>query len=287
MKKETRTVVYDDGLRLEAYHFEGIVQPFPNHFHEHYVIGFVEDGTRRLSCRNREYSIEKGSIVLFNPGDSHACVQSDDGTFDYRGFNIAKEVMIDLAEEACGKRQLPGFSENIIYDDEAAFYLRRLHEMVMKGNDDFGKEEILLLLISLLIQNYGQPFENCIPECSREIEKACEYMEQHFTERIYLDQICRYAGLSKSTLLRAFTKSKGITPYRYLETIRINEAKKLLAEEVPPVEVAIRTGFSDQSHFTNYFNQFIGLAPGIYREIFSEKDGDGGQMERKNRSDGK
>ena len=287
MKKETRTVVYDDGLRLEAYHFEGIVQPFPNHFHEHYVIGFVEDGTRRLSCRNREYSIEKGSIVLFNPGDNHACVQSDDGTFDYRGFNIAKEVMLDLAEEVSGKRQLPGFSENIIYDDEAAFYLRRLHEMVMKGNDDFGKEEILLLLISLLIQNYGQPFENCIPECSGEIEKACEYMEQHFAERIYLDQICRYAGLSKSTLLRAFTKSKGVTPYRYLETIRINEAKKLLAEEVPPVEVAIRTGFSDQSHFTNYFNQFIGLAPGIYREIFSEKDGDGRQMERKSGFDGK
>ena len=159
--------------------------------------------------------------------------------------------------------------------------------MVMKGNDDFGKEEILLLLISLLIQNYGQPFENCIPECSGEIEKACEYMEQHFTERIYLDQICRYAGLSKSTLLRAFTKSKGVTPYRYLATIRINEAKKLLAEEVPPVEVAIRTGFSDQSHFTNYFNQFIGLAPGIYREIFSEKDGNVGQMERKNKSNGK
>lgn len=287
MKKETRTVVYDDGLRLEAYHFEGIVQTFPNHFHEHYVIGFVEDGTRRLSCRNREYFIEKGSIVLFNPGDNHACVQSDDGTFDYRGFNIAKEVMLNLAEEVSGKRQLPGFSENIIYDDEAAFYLRQLHEMVMKGKDDFGKEETLLFLISLLIQNYGQPFENCIPECSGEIEKACEYMERHFTEHIYLDQICRYAGLSRSTLLRAFTKSKGVTPYRYLETIRINEAKRLLAEEVPPVEVAIRTGFSDQSHFTNYFNQFIGLAPGIYREIFSEKDGDGRQMERKNRSDGK
>ena len=99
-------MVYDDGLRLEAYHFEGIVQPFPNHFHEHYVIGFVEDGTRRLSCRNREYSIEKDSIVIFNPGDNHACVQSDDGTFDYRGFNIAKEVMLNLAEEASGKRPL-------------------------------------------------------------------------------------------------------------------------------------------------------------------------------------
>ena len=39
MKKEVRTVVYDDELRIEAYHFEGIVQPFPNHFHDYYVIG--------------------------------------------------------------------------------------------------------------------------------------------------------------------------------------------------------------------------------------------------------
>lgn len=34
MKKEIRTVVYDESLRIEAYRFEGIVQPFPNHFHE-------------------------------------------------------------------------------------------------------------------------------------------------------------------------------------------------------------------------------------------------------------
>lgn len=271
MKKEIRTVVYDDELRLEAYRFEGIVQPFPNHFHEHYVIGFVEDGMRRLSCRNQEYSIEKGSIVLFNPGDNHACAQSDGGTFDYRGFNIPKETMLVLAEEITGKRELPGFSENVISDQEAACYLRPLHEMVMKGTGDFGKEEMLLFLISLLIRKYGQPFESCIPECRQEIEKACEYIEQHFMEHIYLDQICRHAGLSKSTLLRAFTKSKGITPYRYLETIRINEAKKLLAEGIAPVEAAMRTGFSDQSHFTNYFNQFLGLAPGIYREIFDQK----------------
>ncbi len=64
MNKETRTVVYDDELRIEAYRFEGIVQPFPNHFHEHYVIGFVEGGQRTLSCRNRDYSIEHGNVVL-------------------------------------------------------------------------------------------------------------------------------------------------------------------------------------------------------------------------------
>lgn len=271
MKKETRTVVYDDELRLESYRFEGTQQPFPNHFHEYYVIGFVESGERCLSCKNNEYAIQKGNVLLFNPGDNHACVQNDGGTLDYRGFNISKEVMLDLTEEVTGKRELPGFSENVIFDEEVICYLHPLHEMVMKGLCDFGKEENLLLLISMLIQRYGQPFENCIPECRGEIEKACRFIEQHFAERIYLDQICRYAGLSKSTLLRAFTKSKGVTPYSYLENIRIGEAKKLLEQGFPPIEAALRTGFSDQSHFTNYFNRFIGLSPGVYREIFLAK----------------
>lgn len=272
MKKETRTIVYDDELRIEAYRFEGIVQPFPNHFHEYYVIGFIEDGQRVLSCRNQEYTITKGNILLFNPGDNHACVQSDDGTLDYRGFNIAKEVMLDLAEEVTGRRELPGFSKTVIFDEEVTCYLHPLHELVMKGSCEFGKEENMLLLMSLLIQRYGHPSPSCIPECREEIEKACNFMEQHFADRIYLDQICRYAGLSKSTLLRAFTKSKGVTPYSYLENIRIGKAKKLLEQGVPPIEAAMQTGFSDQSHFTNYFNRFIGLAPGLYRDIFLEKE---------------
>ena len=143
---------------------------------------------------------------------------------------------------------------------------------------DLEKEESLLFLLSALIQNYGQSFENCISECPQEIEKACEFIRQHFNERIYLDQLCHHTGLSKSTLLRAFTKSKGITPYRYLETIRINKAKTLLENGVQPIEAAIQTGFSDQSHFTNYFNRFIGLSPGVYRNIFSDKNKKGNYL---------
>lgn len=73
---------------------EEIVQPFPNHFHEHYVIGFIENGKRCLSCKNMDYTIGQGSIVLFNPGDNHACVQSDNGALDYRGLTISKEIIV-------------------------------------------------------------------------------------------------------------------------------------------------------------------------------------------------
>ena len=101
-------------------------------------------------------------------------------------------------------------------------------------------------------------------------------MEEHFAQRLSLSQICHQVGLSKSTLLRAFTKSKGVTPYHYLENIRVEAAKKLLEQGTSPAEAALQTGFSDQSHFTNYFSRFIGLSPGAYRDIFREQAHKGG-----------
>ena len=273
MKQEVRTVVYDAQLRMEAYRLKGSVQPFPNHFHEYYVIGWMEDGERALSCKDREYTVQKGSILLFNPGDTHACVQKDGGTLDYWGLNAAKAVMLDLAEEVTGRRELPRFSQNVILDEEAARCLRSLHTWMMHGTDAFGKEECLLLLIGWLVQTYGQPFEYGVPACRGEIERACAFMERHYAEHIGLEQICRCAGLSRSTLLRAFAKAKGVTPYSYLENIRIGEAKRLLEQGVPPVEAALRTGFSDQSHFTNYFHRLIGLAPGAYRRNTENESG--------------
>lgn len=271
MDNETRAAVYDSELHLEAYRLRGIVQPFPNHFHDYYVLGLVESGQRMLVCRGRTYTLKAGDILLLNPGDSHACAQSDGGTLDYRGLNLPQQTMQALAQEITGRPGLPGFSQNALADPEAAGCLRALHRAVMERTPGFSREEDLLLLLSLLLQRYGQPFERCIPACRDEIERACAFMEQHYVRRISLEQLCRCSNLSRSALLRAFTKDKGVTPYSYLQNIRIGQAKKLLEQGVPPVEAALRTGFSDQSHFAHYFQRFIGLPPGAYRDIFLEQ----------------
>lgn len=270
MAQEIRTSIYDDELRLEAYRLTGIAQPFPIHFHEYYVLGLMENGQRTLSCKGREYTIRPGDMLLFNPGDPHACAQSDGGTLDYHGINASKETMRDLVREMTGNPALSRFSQPVICNDEAACFLRRLHELVMDGSHEFEKEESLLFLLSELLRRYSQPIEADIAANREDIERACRYMETHYAQRVTLDQLCRCAGLSRSALLRAFTVTKGVTPYRYLENVRIGEARKLLEQGVSPVEVALRTGFSDQSHFTNYFRRFIGLSPGVYREIFGE-----------------
>ena len=58
-EQEQRHIYYDQDLKIEAYNLSGIVQKFPNHFHEYYVIGFMEDGERILSCKNQEYTITR------------------------------------------------------------------------------------------------------------------------------------------------------------------------------------------------------------------------------------
>jgi len=268
MKKGMRTVVWDDELQIEAYRLAGVAQPFPNHFHEYYVIGFVEAGQRLLHCQRQEYILGPGNILLFNPGDNHSCVPLAEQFLAYQGFNISQEVMQSWAAELTGSAILPVFSENVLYNKEISSYLCQLHQQVLAGNVGFGKEEALLFLLEALIKSCGQQLADSLPECRQEIEQACRFMEENFAERLSLAQICQAAGLSKSALLRAFTKAKGITPYRYLETVRVNQAKNLLRQGASPLQAAMDCGFADQSHFTNYFSSFIGLTPGAYREIF-------------------
>ncbi len=99
---------------------------------------------------------------------------------------------------------------------------------------------------------------------------VCDFLESHYMENISLNDLCNMTGLSKYYLLRSFTREKGISPYSYLETIRIDRAKKLLEQGVMPVDAAIQTGFSDQSHFSNFFKRYIGLTPKQYSKIFKD-----------------
>ncbi|MDD4838378.1 MAG: AraC family transcriptional regulator [Synergistaceae bacterium] len=271
MEQETRTVKYDPELKIEAYSFKGIMQKFPNHFHDYYVIGFIESGERCLSCKNRKYTVEPGDLLLFNPRDNHTCEQINGRTLDYRCINVPPETMSKAAFEITGKEYLPYFSPAVIFHSELASLLRELHMIIMEEEKDFRKEEIFFFLLEQLIEEFSEEgIEQSGPEENRETKIICNYLEKNYMKNITLDELSGLTGLSKYYLLRSFTKQKGISPYRYLETIRIDRAKKLLEQGVLPIEAALQTGFADQSHFSNFFKKFIGLTPKQYMNIFTD-----------------
>ena len=271
MEQETRTVKYDPELKIEAYSFKGIMQKFPNHFHDYYVIGFIESGERCLSCKNRKYTVEPGDLLLFNPRDNHTCEQIDGRTLDYRCINVHPETMSKAAFEITGKDYLPYFSPAVIFHSELASLLRELHMIIMEEEKDFRKEEIFFFLLEQLIKEFSEEgIEPSLAEENRETRIICNFLEENYMKNITLDELSELTGLSKYYLLRSFTKQKGISPYRYLETIRIDRAKKLLEKGVLPIEAALQTGFADQSHFSNFFKKFIGLTLKQYMNIFTD-----------------
>lgn len=273
MNQEERTVCYDKELGIEAYCFKGIMQKFPNHFHEHYVIGFIESGSRHLSCKNKEYTVKPGDLIMFNPRDNHTCEQIDKEPLDYRCINIKEDVMVEVVMEITGNAYLPQFAETVGFHSEFVNLLNELHQAIMEGQQEFKKEETFLFLLEQLLAEYTKTdISEDDTEVNLEINLVCEYIENHYKEHLTLDGLSKIAIRNKYSLLRTFTRIKGITPYRYLETIRINEAKKLLEDGIEPIDVAMRTGFADQSHLTNYFKEFIGLTPKQYQKIFIEKN---------------
>lgn len=269
MQREKRLVYYDPDLGVEAYYFKGIVQKFPDHFHEHYVIGAIESGERFALCGGERHLVRPGDLVVFCPGVVHACQQVGGYPLDWRCLNVPAPVMERAVAEVTGRGYLPSLSRVVLCRSELAGLLREVWAMAAGERRDLRKEEAFLLLIGQLLEECGgyepPPDVGARPE----VEAVCAHLEARCGQPVSLDELAAVAGLSKGYLLRAFAREKGITPYRYLENLRIERAKRLLEEGVRPVDAALQTGFSDQSHFTNHFKTLIGLTPSQYRAVFA------------------
>jgi AraC-like DNA-binding protein len=98
------------------------------------------------------------------------------------------------------------------------------------------------------------------------LQRVCQYMDAHLETNIHTETLARIAGLSRWHFVRAFGQSAGATPHSYLVHRRLGRAQQLLADtDLPLAEIALKTGFSDQSHFGRRFMQFYGVSPSIFR----------------------
>jgi transcriptional regulator GlxA family with amidase domain len=100
----------------------------------------------------------------------------------------------------------------------------------------------------------------------RVLQRVRDYVETHLEDSISLQDLASTAGLSTSHLIRAFKQSAGMTPHRYLLQRRVRRALGLLAETTLAMsEVAMASGFADQSHFCRQFRKLVGATPSRYR----------------------
>lgn len=98
--------------------------------------------------------------------------------------------------------------------------------------------------------------------------RILELMDARAGERLTLDALAREAGLSPAHFARAFKESVGRAPHQHLMTLRLERARRLLDRaDVSLSDVAMRTGFADQAHFTRFFKRRFGVTPGALQRI--------------------
>jgi transcriptional regulator of acetoin/glycerol metabolism/AraC-like DNA-binding protein len=92
--------------------------------------------------------------------------------------------------------------------------------------------------------------------------RVCDYIEGHLDEKIRLDGLAALAGLSTDHFARAFHQSVGAPPHTYLLRRRLEQVEQMLRETHAPLsEIALATGFSDQSHLARHFRRWAGMSP--------------------------
>ncbi len=93
-----------------------------------------------------------------------------------------------------------------------------------------------------------------------------EHIDANLETNVDLADLAAIADLSRCHFARAFKQSVGGTPHRYLMHRRLEKAQELLGgTELPLAEIALATGFSDQSHFSRRFRDHLGTTPSAFR----------------------
>lgn len=96
-----------------------------------------------------------------------------------------------------------------------------------------------------------------------------EWLEQYYFQAINLEQLATKVNLTTRTLLRRFKKATGQTPFAYLQSIRVEAAKKRLETQNESLEsITNAVGYEDLSSFTRLFKSITGLSPSQYRKKF-------------------
>jgi AraC-like DNA-binding protein len=101
---------------------------------------------------------------------------------------------------------------------------------------------------------------------ARMLRSIEEYIDLHLEKDLSVEELASHLGISPSYFARSFRSSVGLAPHAYVMRRRLLRAQELLAStELPLIDVALATGFADQSHFCRRFHQMTGIPPRAFR----------------------
>ncbi len=257
---------FEVGLGLSSRHV------FPRHWHEGvYLVGCVEQGESWCGRQGDESSlVVAGEMCLVNPGQIHFGIPVGRKYPTYRTVTVRADWFRDVARDVCqGDAAYPEFRGMVGKDPKDWQRVRQAIARLGGRAEPLEKQSLLVAAFVRLATGYCQVRDRR-EVAGREdtaLRRAREFLSEDLTVHITLDDAARVAGFSRYHFLRVFKNATGLPPHVYRTQRRVEAARALLRKGLSFSEVALRTGFSDQSHFGNTFKKYTGATPGQYLRL--------------------
>jgi len=194
--------------------------------------------------------------------------------FHVLSFQIPIAALSAIAEEACALpiRELH-YDLGYGYQDEVLSHLGNAARAALRRPEQANQlfvDHLVLAFTAHVAQTYGgMRLIKDVPKgglAPWQLRRACEWLAAHLDGECSLKEIAAQCELSISHFTRAFRRSTGLPPHRWLLRHRIEAAKALMEDRRQSLaQIASTTGFADQSHFSCVFVKHVGVSPGAWR----------------------
>jgi AraC-like DNA-binding protein len=240
---------------------------YTRHSHEHFSIGAITAGRSTYVHEQAQFEVCTGTVVLMNPGDVHACNPIDDQPWSYLMLYVDTAWLTDLQHQL-------GFSDDLAFrrfttthtvDARLFDELKVLYEVLVDPQHDVLQKHSTAVEFFTGVQLRLNPVDRPLREPNFKLQRAADFIRDHCTQMLKLEDICEAAQLSPSYLIRAFRQHYGMTPHAFLVNRRIQFARDQLRNGKLIADVALEAGFADQAHFQRAFKQHLAATPGQYR----------------------
>jgi AraC-like DNA-binding protein len=249
--------------RLEA-RFQG--HAYDPHRHETYAIGLTLDGAQGFRYRGAAQVSRAGQIMVLHPDEQHDGHAAVPDGFSYRMIYI-DPALIGRALDQDGAHTLPFVAEAVTRDRAMTALLTEAFADFPGKLDPLAGDTLLAGLADALARRARQASRRSPATPHRALLRVRDFLDAEFARAIDSADLERVADLDRFSLARAFRRSFGTAPHRYLVARRVTAARSLIAEGAPLAEIAGACGFTDQSHLNRHFKAHFGMTPGRYARL--------------------
>lgn len=240
-------------------------QDIPQHLHELTYISIVLRGSYTEYCESLRSDVQPGQVIFHLAGESHS------NRFHKAGGQVLNlELSPGFLERLTESRGIPANRRRLLntpYTLQLGLRLRK----EFAETDITSSLAIEGLTMELMAEIFRERIVHDRPRHSKWLDDVMEILNDRYNQRITLDDLAASVSVHPVHLARAFRKRYLCSVGNHIRKLRIEAAcRELLNSDQSISEVALRTGFSDQSHLCRAMKRYAGISPGHLRQIQSQ-----------------